>query len=253
MPSVTESHWFQPVAEFLGPAYLRNAFTKGTEQEVEFLWDALDLAVGHRVLDVGCGPGRHALALARRGARVTGVDISDDFVDLARRAAADEGVDACTFEVGDAATLDHDGEFDAVISLCQGGFGLPRDEADDDAVFGRLVRAGKPGSGLAVSAFSAYFQVRFLEDHDTFDADRGLNHERATVKGPDGDERAFDLWTSCWTPRELRLLARRHGLTDVRVHGVAPGRYDVAAPNLDCPEFLLVARIPGPETGVGTG
>lgn len=243
------THWFQPVAEFLGPAYLRNAFTQGTEQEVDFLWDALGLAAGQRVLDVGCGPGRHALALARRGAGVTGIDISADFVALARQAAAEEGFETCTFAVADAATSTYDGEFDAVISLCQGGFGLPRHGADDDAVFGALVRAGKPGAALAVSAFSAYFQVRFLEDHDTFDADRGVNHEQATVKGPDGDERAFDLWTSCWTPRELRLLAHRHGLTDVRVHGVTPGRYEAAPPDLDCPEFLLLARVPGPEAG----
>ncbi len=246
VPPVSDSHWFQPVAEFLGPAYLRNAFTKGTAQEVEFLWRALGLEPGQRVLDVGCGPGRHALALGGRGAQVTGIDISDDFIELARRAAADEGLETCTFEVADAADLTFDGDFDAVISLCQGGFGLPRDEADDFAVFANLVRAGRPGGALAVSAFSAYFQVRFLEDHDTFDAARGVNHEEAAVRGPEGNERSFDLWTSCWTPRELRLLAERHRLADVRVHGVAPGRYAAAPPNLDCAEFLLLARIPGP-------
>ena len=80
--------WFNPVAEFLGEAYLRNAFTKGTVQEIDFLVDALDLRPGARVLDAGCGPGRHALELARRGIAVTGVDLSPDFVARARAAAA---------------------------------------------------------------------------------------------------------------------------------------------------------------------
>lgn len=238
------SHWFQPLARFLGPAYLRNAFTKGTEQEVGFLWGALGLGAGDRVLDVGCGPGRHALALGRRGAEVTGVDISEEFVGLAREAAEAEGL-PCTFEVGDARQLGFGSRFDAVVCLCQGAFGLPETPLDDDAVFEGLVRALRPGGRLALSAFSAYFAVRFLEEGDTFDADRGLNHEVAMLRNVAGAEAPFDAWTSCWTPRELRLLAQRAGLTGVRVHSVTPGAYEARPPDLDHPEFLALATKAG--------
>src|SRR5437773_12245398 len=88
-PTPENPRWFMPIARFLGRAYLRNAFTKGTEQEVAFLVDALELDPGERVLDVGCGPGRHAFALARLGIDVVGVDLSEDFIALARDAAAD--------------------------------------------------------------------------------------------------------------------------------------------------------------------
>ena len=60
-------HWFEPVADHLGAAYLRYSFTKGTQQEVEFLIAEMGLVPGMRVLDIGCGPGRHARALAERG------------------------------------------------------------------------------------------------------------------------------------------------------------------------------------------
>jgi len=46
---------------------------------------------GQRLLDAGCGPGRHAVALARQGYSITGADISADMIDQAARHAADQG------------------------------------------------------------------------------------------------------------------------------------------------------------------
>ena len=218
------------------------AFTKGTEQEVGFLVDALGLAPGHRALDVGCGPGRHALALARRGIEVDGIDLSEDFVALARDAAEADGLSA-RFEVGDVRELAYAAEFDAVLCLCQGGFGLlgGRDEAK---AFERIAGAVRPGGRLALTAFSAAFALRFLEEGESFDPATGVLHEQSTVRNEDGDEQVFDLWTTCFTARELALMARSCGLDDVGVHGVAPGRYRAAPPTLDDPELLLLARRP---------
>jgi len=231
--------WFNPLAAFLGRAYLKNAFTYGTEQEVGFLVDALGLEPGMRVLDVGCGPGRHSLALARRGITTHGVDLSPDFVALAREAAAADGLPA-TFAVADVRTLDAVG-YDAAICLCQGGFGL-LGGAEDAAVLGRIAAAVRPGGAVAVSAFSAYFALHHLEAGEDFDPVHGVVHEIATLRAESGEERAFDLWTTCFTPRELDLLARAAGLEAVAVHGVSPGAYRHAAPTLSHHEILLLAR-----------
>ncbi len=241
MRSLTE-HWFEPLADHLGPAYLRYSFTKGTRREVDFLVDVLDLAPGARVLDVGCGPGRHALDLADRGFVVHGVDISERFVDLARSAAPPQA----TFERLDATTMTFDGEFDAAISLCQGAFGLcsgPGSPLDaDGAVLAGMARALRPGGRLAVSAFSSYFQVRFLEETDAFDAAAGVNHERTEVRDAEGVVAPAELWTTCFTPRELRLLADAAGLEVLDIWSVTPGDYARRPPDLDHPEFLLLAR-----------
>ena len=241
--------WFNPLAAFLGPAYLRNAFTKGTGQEVGFLVGALGLAPGMRVLDVGCGPGRHSLALARLGCEVVGVDLSPEFVALARRAATESGL-AARFEVLDVRDLAYRGEFDAAICLCQGGFGL-LGGTDEVTVFGRIAAAVRPGGVLAVSAFHAVFAVRHLEAGETFDPATGVLHETATLRDPDGAEAPFDLWTTCFTVRELELLARTGGVEVLGLHGVTPGDYGARRPTLDHPELLLLGRRTGAD-GPGT-
>ena len=233
-------HWFEPVADHLGAAYLRYSFTKGTRQEVEFLVEALGLQPGMRVLDVGCGPGRHAHALAERGIGVHGIDISARFVDLAA-ASAPPGA---TFERLDARTLvtddRHAGSFDAVICLCQGAFGLMTAEGHDETVVAGMARALRAGGRLALSAFSAYFVVRHWDGAE-FDADTGVNHERTEIRDEAGVAVETSLWTGCYTPRELRLLSAAHGLRVDSINSVEPGAYSFAPPTIDTAEYLLLA------------
>lgn len=244
-------HWFETAAEHLGGAYLRYSFAKGTAQEVDFLMGRLGLEPGMSVLDVGCGPGRHALELAARGLRVTGVDISRRFVDLANDAAAQRGLSA-HFERCDARALPFADEFDAVISLCQGAFGLQGaigpvewSSVDEDAVVvDGVARALRSGGRVALSAFSSYFQVRFLEQTDSFDAATGVNHERTELRSEDGSVIEHDLWTTCFTPRELRLILERAGLVVVDIFSVAPGAYGARPADVTSPEFLVLATKP---------
>jgi 2-polyprenyl-3-methyl-5-hydroxy-6-metoxy-1,4-benzoquinol methylase len=131
------SHWFEAMADHMGPAYLRYSFTKGTSQEVDHVVQALNLHPGMRILDVGCGPGRHSHELARRGFVVHGIDISQTFVDL-----ANEGAPAgATFARLDARQMAFDQEFDAAICLCQGAFGLMTANGHDLKVLDGISRA----------------------------------------------------------------------------------------------------------------
>jgi SAM-dependent methyltransferase len=180
---------------------------------------------------------RHAHELARRGIGVHGIDISARFVELAREGAPP----GATFERLDARALTFGAEFDAVICLCQGAFGLMTAGGDDQLVFGNMARALKAGGMLALSAFNAYFAVRY-HDAASFDAATGVGHEQTEVRNEAGEPKTVDLWTGCYTPRELRLLAAASGLVVEELSSVEPGDYAIRPPSTESAEFLLIAR-----------
>ena len=237
-----EAGWYLALADHLGDAYLDYRFTKGTEQEVDFLVTALSLKGGDRVLDVGCGPGRHAIELARRGMQVVGVDLSPAFLSIARRRAGDAGVSVSFFEM-DAAALPFEDEFDAVMSICEGAFGLG---LDDLRILRGITRALKPGGHTAVCAANVFYVLDHLEEGDFFDPVSCLYRRSVEkVAGHDGSSATFDMWNSCFTPRELEWIANGAGLDPEFVSGVAPGEYGGKPPTREDPELLLLARKPG--------
>nr|HMS57161.1 methyltransferase domain-containing protein [Fimbriimonadaceae bacterium] len=69
------------------PHYEENVFTKNTRFEVDFLVELFDLLPGSHLLDMGCGTGRHAIEFAKRGFKVTGVDLSEGMLAVARKNA----------------------------------------------------------------------------------------------------------------------------------------------------------------------
>lgn len=238
---MARDHWFEDLADHLGATYDRYSHTKGTGQEVDHLEGLLQLEPAMRILDVGCGTGRHAHELARRGYAVHGIDISERFVDIAR-AEASEGA---TFDRVDARTLTFDAEFDIVICLCQGAFGMMTAGDDDEAVVAGMARALRPGGHIVLSAFNAYFAVRYHDDAE-FNAAAGVSHERTEIRSESGESATVDLWTGCYTPRELRFLFDRHGLVIDSIASVEPGAYGVVAPSTESPEFLVAGHRPEP-------
>jgi SAM-dependent methyltransferase len=111
---------------------------------VEFL-DRLAVAPGASLLDVACGSGQLGLIAARRGAKVTGVDIATNSIAAARGRAAAEGLDA-RFDEGDAEALPYpDASFDVVASI-YGAMFAPRPEV----VASELLRVCRPGGTIAM-------------------------------------------------------------------------------------------------------
>lgn len=243
-PGADEAPFYRPIGDLQGEHYRRNAFARGTEGEVDALTRRLDLRPGERILDVGCGNGRHLRALAARGLGGVGVDASAGLITAARQEAADTRLTGVSFLVGDARDLESvvgsDGRFDAAWSVCQGGFGT-HPGTDRDVIAG-MAGAVRRGGRVAFTAFHALFAARHLAPGDHYDPVHGVHHQVSEVRGPDDVRVAFDLWTTAYTVGEVVAVAECAGLDVVTVAGVEPGRYGGEGVALDDPELLVVAR-----------
>jgi SAM-dependent methyltransferase len=118
--------------------------TVGLEQRLRLDW-ASD------VLDVPCGEGRVGRALAKRGHRVTGVDITKRFLERGRERAESEGVEM-RFVHGDMRRLSFEAEFDAAVNFW-GSFGY-FDAEGDRAVAEGFASALRPGGRLLIETVS---------------------------------------------------------------------------------------------------
>ena len=230
----------------MGDAYLNYSFTKGSEQEAAFLIKELNLKPGMKLLDVGCGPGRHSHLFAKAGITVQGIDISQKFVDITSTAE----VSGASFLRLDARNLHFDKEFDAVISLCQGAFGLagetnnrPAPIVDPDGeILKKCLKLLEAGGKVALSAFSAYFQVHFLEENkDTFFANHGVNHENNDTKCIRGGNNPRFVDKLLHTKRASSFSQRRANLSVKSIWSVTPGKYRKTPPTYTQPEFLMIA------------
>jgi SAM-dependent methyltransferase len=141
------------------------SWTEKTAAQVAFLVDVLHLHGHERVLDLACGFGRHALALARRGHPVVGVDSTPAYVEEARRVARQEGLDA-EFLCADLRDIAYRDEFDVALNLADGAIGYLEDDAENAKIFDRIAAALVPGGVHLMEVCSgAYARKHFPRRH----------------------------------------------------------------------------------------
>ncbi|MBD3366961.1 MAG: methyltransferase domain-containing protein [Candidatus Eisenbacteria bacterium] len=227
-------------------SYMENVFTRATGAEVDFLIDELGLSEGDRVLDVGCGTGRHAVELAKRGVRVTGIDLSKGMLREAERAARTAGVELELIH-GDATRDLPSGPFDAALSLCEGAFGLLG--AGDDpiehplAILSGMADALDRDGRMVVTALNGLRTARAAGGEiplEAFDAGTMTETSDIVEKGPDGEVRVTTRERG-FVPTELALLARCAGLRVDALWGGTAGSWGRRPLELDEMEIMLVA------------
>ncbi len=120
------------------------AWTERTEQEIRRALTMLRPQGGERILDLACGTGRHSLELVRQGFSVVAVEIGEELVEIARKDAAEQGLEA-EFVQADLRELDYEEEFDIVLNLNDGAVGYFETDEENHRTFEVISRALKAG------------------------------------------------------------------------------------------------------------
>ncbi|MGA6974221.1 MAG: methyltransferase domain-containing protein [Candidatus Binatus sp.] len=127
------------------------------EKESAFVASVLDLKPGSSVLDLCCGQGRHSVNLAKRGFKVTGLDLNPDYVELAQQAARARNV-AIETVAADMRKIPFENKFDAIVNMYS-SFGYLESEAEDLKVLESAVKALKRGGSLLLDMLNREWAI----------------------------------------------------------------------------------------------
>ncbi len=223
---------------------------ENTPAQVDFLERALGMSAPMRVLDLGCGHGRHANELARRGYRPVGIDLVEGFVARAQADAEREGL-ASQFVRADLRSFRADEVFDRAICLFD-VLGFFTDE-DHELILHNALSALSPGGKLLLDVRTREWMTRIppvsvhdkgngdmMIDRVAFDLESGRLVDRRTFVR-DGKVRSVTFSVRLYAFTELRTLLRSLGF---RVDA-AYGGYDGSPLSLTKNRTLIVASKPG--------
>lgn len=136
---------------------IKNNMLAGTEQEIHFITEVLNLPTQASILDLYCGYGRHSIELAKLGFQVTGIDATADFLDIAAQKAKEANVQV-SFVQRDMRELNYHDEFDAVINMFA-AFGYFSDD-ENAQVLERVAKSLHPGGVFLIDLLNREWMVR---------------------------------------------------------------------------------------------
>ncbi|NOY59570.1 MAG: class I SAM-dependent methyltransferase [Calditrichaeota bacterium] len=233
--------WYEQVYEKIGRNYFDYDYTKGTKQEVDFIVDLLEHDHSQKILDVGCGPGRHSVELARRGFHVVGVDLSQRFLQIARDTAQSEHLDP-DWVRADARHLAFKNSFDWAICLCEGAFGIMDSDEGNQKVLAAISSSLKPGGKLLLNVLNASFIFRHPENDENVDVKNCVGYWTEHYKTENGHQQSVQCSNRYYTFPEIQLRLQMVDMQALDAWGCIAGSFHKNELKADDFEFLVLAQ-----------
>jgi 2-polyprenyl-3-methyl-5-hydroxy-6-metoxy-1,4-benzoquinol methylase len=150
--------WYEELFENYGKKYDKECFAQGTVGECDFIEKEINYNKETKILDIGCGTGRHSIELAKRGYTVVGIDLSESQLKCAKEKASEQNL-KIDFQKHDARNLPFLHQFDLIIMLCEGSFPLMETDEMNFQILQNSSNALKPKGKLIFTTLNGLFPL----------------------------------------------------------------------------------------------
>jgi len=231
--------WYESLFENYAQKYDKECFVQGTLGECDFIEKELNYDKKIRIIDVGCGTGRHSVELSKRGYSITGIDLSESQLAGAKEKAKQLNL-KIDFRQHDARNLPFEGEFDVAIMLCEGAFPLMETDEMNFEILKNATRALKNKGKFIFTTLNGLFPLyhsveKFCESagkegnatykSNTFDLMTFRDHNTAVFEDDTGNKKELKCDERYYVPSEITWLLKTLGYKKIDIFGTKLGAF----------------------------
>ncbi len=231
--------WYQELFQNYGLKYDAESYTRGTSGECDFIESEIGYNTQLRILDIGCGTGRHTIELTRRGYTVTGIDLSDSMLRRAEEKASEHNL-AIDFRQYDARQLPFRNEFDVAIMLCEGAFSLMETDEMNFLILKSAAKALKKNGKLIFTTLNGLFPLfhsvkdfiaqatekgNAVNINNTFDLMTFRDHSTLLTEDDDGNKLELHCNERFYIPTEITWLLKSLDFKIIDICGARLGAF----------------------------
>jgi 2-polyprenyl-3-methyl-5-hydroxy-6-metoxy-1,4-benzoquinol methylase len=232
--------WYEELFENYGKQYDKEIFTMGTSGECDFIEQEIGFDKQARILDIGCGTGRHSIGLAERGyENLLGIDLSDTQLERAKEKARERSL-KINFQKHDARDLPFQEEFDLAIMICEGAFPLMETDEMNFRILQNAAKALKSNGKFIFTTLNGLFPLfhsvkdflasakgegNAVYDNNSFDLMTFRDQNITTIEDDSGNKKELQCNERYYVPSEITWLLKSLGFQKIDIYGAKLGAF----------------------------
>ncbi len=231
--------WYETLFEDYGKKYDNENFTQGTIGECDFIEKEINYNKSLRIIDIGCGTGRHSIELTERGYKVIGIDLSESQLERAKVKAKAQNLQI-DFQKHDARNLPFKNEYDLAIMLCEGAFSLMETDEMNYEILRSAANSLKAAGKLIFTTLNGLFPLfHSVEEFsastteegnatyskNTFDLMTFRDFNITTVEDDFGNKKELECNERYYVPCEITWLLKSLEFKKIDIYGAKLGAF----------------------------